>query len=181
VVEALHALRGVQFTVAIPLVAALGDLTRLHHPSALMHSLGLPPAESSRGERRRHGALTTSGNTPARRVLVAGAWASRYPAKVRRQVHLRLEKQPTVRQDLRWKAHVRFGQRSRQLIARGKHAQQVVGAMAREWGGCIGAMATHVRGTPSRVMIGHMQAVTGDSRHVDGKSRRPGVVDPSTA
>jgi transposase len=41
VVEALQALRGVQFTVAVTTVAALGDLTRFDTPRALMQLLGL--------------------------------------------------------------------------------------------------------------------------------------------
>jgi Transposase IS116/IS110/IS902 family len=39
VVEALQALRGVQFTVAVTLVAELGDLTRFDHPRELMKFL----------------------------------------------------------------------------------------------------------------------------------------------
>lgn len=53
VVEALQARRGVQCTVAVTPVAALGDLTRVEHPRQRMGSLGLTPAESSSGERRR--------------------------------------------------------------------------------------------------------------------------------
>ena len=52
VVEALQALRGVQFTVAVTTVAELGDLTRLTNPTQLMRDLGLTPAEYSRGPRR---------------------------------------------------------------------------------------------------------------------------------
>ena len=40
VVDALQALRGVQCTVAITMVAAIGDLTRFEHPSDLMKFLG---------------------------------------------------------------------------------------------------------------------------------------------
>jgi transposase len=43
VVEALQALRGVQFTVAVTLVAARGDLTRFDNPRQLMKYLGLLP------------------------------------------------------------------------------------------------------------------------------------------
>jgi transposase len=45
VVEALQALRGVQFTVAVTLVAEIGDRTRVDHPRALRKCLGLIPAE----------------------------------------------------------------------------------------------------------------------------------------
>ena len=47
VVEALQALRGVQFTVAVTMVADIGDLSRLDTPRALMKFLGLTPAEYS--------------------------------------------------------------------------------------------------------------------------------------
>jgi transposase len=44
VVEALQALRGVQCTVAVTTVAALGDLTRFEHPRQLRNDLGLTPS-----------------------------------------------------------------------------------------------------------------------------------------
>jgi transcription elongation GreA/GreB family factor len=44
--------------------------------------------------------MTKAGNTHARRVLVEGAWAYRYPAKVSRHLQLRLETQPKVIQDI---------------------------------------------------------------------------------
>jgi transposase len=58
VVEALEALHGVPFTVAVPLVVELGDLTRFENPRHVMKYLGLIPSEYSSGERRRQGALT---------------------------------------------------------------------------------------------------------------------------
>jgi transposase len=77
VVEAIQALRGVQFTTAVTLIAELGALTRFDNPRQLMSYLGLPPSEHTRGERRRQGAITKTGNAHARRVLVEGAWAYR--------------------------------------------------------------------------------------------------------
>jgi transposase len=154
VVDALQVLRGVQFTVAVTLVAELGDLTRFDHASQLMNYLGLTPSESSSGERRRQGAITKSGNTHARRVLVEGAWTYRYPAKVSRHLQLRLEKQPKALQDLSWKAQVRLCKRYRQLIARGKHANQVVVAVARELVGFIWAIAKQVDVKPEEMTTG---------------------------
>jgi transposase len=75
VVEALQALRGVQFTVAVTIVAELGDLTRFDNPRQLMSYLGLTPSEYSSGQRRCQGSITKTGNSHARRVLVEGAWA----------------------------------------------------------------------------------------------------------
>jgi transposase len=148
VVDALQALRGVQFTVAVTMVAELGDLTRFDHPRQLMKFLGLIPSEYSSAERRRQGSITKAGNTHARRALVEGAWAYRYPAKVSRHLQLRLETQPKIIQDISWKAQVRLCKRFRRLMARGKHANQVVVAIARELVGFMWAIAKQVAVTP---------------------------------
>jgi transposase len=141
VVEALQALRGVQFTVAVTMIAEIGDLTRFDTPRELMTFLGLIPSEYSSGERRQQGSITKAGNTHARRALVEGAWAYRDPAKVSRHLQLRLEKQPKIIQDISWKAHVRLCKRYRQLVARGKHANIVTVAIARELAGFMWAIA----------------------------------------
>jgi len=148
VVEALEGLRGVQFTVAVTIVAELGDLTRFENPRQVMKYLGLIPSEYSSGERRRQGSITKAGNTHARRALVEGAWAYRYPAKVSRHLQLRLELLPKPIQDISWKAQVRLCKRYRRLMARGKHANQVVVAIARELAGFMWAIAKQVSVTP---------------------------------
>ncbi len=144
VVEALQGLRGVQFTVAVTLVAELGDLTRFDNPRQLMSYLGLIPSEYSSGERRRQGGITKAGNTHARRALIEGAWAYRYPAKVSRHLQVRLEKLPKPLQDISWKAQVRLCKRDRKLSARGKHPNQVVVAIARELIAFMWAIAREV-------------------------------------
>ena len=144
VVQALQAMRGVQFTVAVTLMAELGDLSRFENPRHLMSSLGLTPSEYSNGERRRQGGITKAGNTFARRALIEGAWAYRYPAKVSRHLQLRLEQLPQAIQHISWKAQVRLCKRFRHLTARGKHANQVVVAIAREMAAFIWAIAREV-------------------------------------
>src|SRR6266700_263636 len=148
VVEALQALRGVQFTVAVTTVAELGDLTRFANPRQLMNYLGLTPSEYSRGARRQQGSITKTGNTHARRALVEGAWAYRYPAKVSRHLQLRLEKLPQAIQAISWKAQVRLCKRYRHLMAKGKNANQVVVAIARELSAFMWAIAKQVAGSP---------------------------------
>jgi transposase len=148
VVEALQGLRGVQCTVAVTTVAELGALTRVENPRHLMKYVGLIPSDYSSGERRRQGAITKAGNIHARRVLVEGAWAYRYPAKVSRPFQLRLEKLPKPIPDISWQAQVRLCKHYRRLIARGKHANQVVVAIARELVGFMGAIAKEVPVTP---------------------------------
>jgi transposase len=148
VVEALQALRGVQFIIAVTMVAEIGDLTRFDTPRELMKFLGLIPSEYSSGERRQQGSMTKAGNTHARRALVEGAWAYRYPAKVSRHLQLRLEKQPKIIQDISWKAQVRLCKRYRKLLARGKHANVVTVAIARELVGFMWAIAQEIPVTP---------------------------------
>jgi transposase len=144
VVEALQALRGVQLTVAVTMVAEIGDLSRFDTPRELMKFLGLTPSEYSSGARRQQGSITKAGNTHARRALVEGAWAYRYPAKVRRHLQLRLENQPQRIQDISWKAQVRLCTRYRRLVAKGNHANVVTVAIARELAGFMWAIAKEV-------------------------------------
>jgi len=66
VVEALQALRGVQWLVAITVVAELADLTRFDNPRQLAAFVGLIPSEHSTGGRRRLGGITKTGNGRAR-------------------------------------------------------------------------------------------------------------------
>jgi transposase len=95
-----------------------------------------------------YGSITTAGNTHARRALVEGAWAYRYPTNVSRHIQLRLEQPPKTIQDISWKAQVRLCKRYRRLIARGKHANQVVVAIARELSAFMWAIAKQIAVTP---------------------------------
>jgi transposase len=144
VVQAIQALRGIELTGAVILIAEVGDLTRFDTPRQLMSYLGLTPSEYSSGERRRQGGITKAGNGHARRALVEGAWAYRYPAKVSRHLQLRLEHQPVEIQAISWKAQVRLCKRYRHLLARGKHVNQVVVAIAREMAAFAWAIARTV-------------------------------------
>jgi transposase len=139
--EALQALRGVPCTVAVTMVAAIGDLTRVDTPRELMKFLGLIPSAYASGERRPQGSITTAGNTHARRALVEGAWASRSPAKGSRHLQRRLEQPPKRIQDISWKAQVKRCTRDRHLVARGQQVNVVTVAMARERVGFLWAIA----------------------------------------
>lgn len=132
VVQALQALRGVQWLVAITVVAELGDLTRFDSPRQLGAFVGLIPSEYSSGASRRQGGITKAGNGRARRALIEGAWAYRHPAKVSQHIQTRIDELPKPIQDLGWKAQVRLCKRFRRLVARGKHPNVAVTAIARE-------------------------------------------------
>jgi len=129
---ALLAFRGIQKTVAYTVVAEAGDLRRFSHPSRFMAWLGLVPGEHSSGPTRRQGPITRCGNRWARTLLVEAAWAYRYHPKVSRIIEQRAGHiDPRVR-NLAWKAQLRLTHRYRRLSARGKHANVVVTAVARE-------------------------------------------------
>jgi len=97
--------------------------------------------------------MTKTGHAHARRALIAGAWAYRDPANVRRHLQWRLDQRPKPLQDISWKAQVRRCTRSRHLMARGKHPHRVGVAIARDLSALMWAMAQQVpvtSSTPSR-------------------------------
>jgi transposase len=144
VVEAFQALRGVQWLIALTVVAELGDLTRFDNPRQLAAFVGLTPSEHTSGEKRRQGGITKTGNGRVRRVLIEGAWAYRYPAKISAHIQRRIDKLPKFAQDIGWKAQLRLCKRYRRLIARGKHANIVTTAIARELLAFMWAIAKEV-------------------------------------
>ncbi len=144
VVEGLQALRGVQWLVAITVVAELGDLTRFDTPRQLGAFVGLIPSEYSSGSSRRQGGITKAGNGRARRALIEAAWAYRHPAKVSAHIQTRIDRLPKTLQDIGWKAQVRLCKRFRRLTTRGKHPNVVVTAIARELIAFMWAIAKEV-------------------------------------
>ena len=144
VVQALQALRGVQWLVAITVVAELGDLTRFDNPRQLAAYVGLIPSEYSSGPTRRQGGITKAGNGRARRALIEAAWAYRHPVKVSEHIQRRIDQLPKQIQDLGWKAQVRLCKRFRRLTARGKHPNVAVTAIARELIAFMWAIAKEV-------------------------------------
>jgi len=100
---------------------------------------------------------------------------------VSRHLQLRLAQHPKAVQDIRWKAQGRLCTRYRKRIARGRHANQVVGAIAREWMGCMWAIANESPVTPSDQKTDHNQPVTQQGSGVRRQRRSPRVVSSSTA
>jgi transposase len=144
VVQAIQAMRGVSFIVASTVVAEMGDITRFDKPRQLMKYLGMTPSEHTSGPHRRLGSITKAGNAHVRRVLVEGAKAYRYPAKVSAHLQRRIETTPQVAQEISWKAQVRLCKRYRRLLARGLHANKVAVAIAREMAAFIWDIARQI-------------------------------------
>jgi len=134
---ALLAFRGIQKTVAYTVVAETASFTRFAHPSRYMAWLGFVPSEHSSGTSRRQGPITRSGNRWARTLLVEAAWAYRYTPKVSPIIEQRAQHIDPDLRALAWKAQLRLCHKYRRLIARGKHANVAVTAVARELAGFI--------------------------------------------
>jgi transposase len=133
----LQAMRGVQFTTAVGMLAELGDLSRFEHPRQLMAWLGVTPSEHSSGGKRRQGSITKTGNSYARKLLVEAAWSYRHPARVSPDIQRRHEGIPKAIIDRAWDAQLRLCRRYRRLTARGKNPNIATVAVARELAGFI--------------------------------------------
>jgi transposase len=76
---------GVHVTVAMGLLAAIGDIARFASPEKLVSYLGLNPSVRQSGNRAaQHGRITKHGRSHARGMLVEAAWAAaRAPGPLR--------------------------------------------------------------------------------------------------
>jgi transposase len=144
VVAALQTMRGMALVNAATLIAELGDLSRFANPRQLMAYLGLVPSEYSSGASIKRGGLTKAGNSATRRLLIEASWTYRFPARVSRELLLRQEGQSKPIREIAWKAQLRLCARYRKLAHRGKPANVVTAAIARELAGFIWAIARRV-------------------------------------
>jgi transposase len=141
VVERLVCLRGVSTLTAFALTVELGDWSRFR-PGSLGPFLGLTPSEHSSGERRRQGAITKTGNTNARRLLIEAAWHQRRPPRRSVTLERRRDGKPVAVQAQAERSARRLHGRWHALEARGKPRSIVVVAVARELAGHCWALAT---------------------------------------
>lgn len=137
VVEALVALRGIDTLAATVLLAELGDISRFASPKQLMAYLGLVPSEHSSGARRRQGAITLTGNSHARRMLVECAWSYRFPARQTMHLKRKAQRASAEARAIAWRAQKRLCGRYRQLSQAGKNIKLVCVAIARELVGFV--------------------------------------------
>jgi transposase len=140
-VDRLVCLRGVSTLTAFALTVELGDWRRFR-PQALGPFLGLTPSEDSSGERRRLGAITKTGNSHARRLLVEAAWHQRRPLRASPTLERRRRGQPAAVRARADHSARRLHQRWRTLEGRGKRRTIVAVAVARELAGHCWALAT---------------------------------------
>jgi transposase len=84
-VKRLMTIPGVDVTVALSIVAAVGDFARFRSPAKLVSYLGLNPrVRQSGGQPASHGRITKQGRAHARGMLVEAAWvAAKTPGPLR--------------------------------------------------------------------------------------------------
>jgi transposase len=145
IVQALHALRGVQLIAAMTLVAELQDFLRFESPRQLMSYVGLVPGEHSSGPKRRQGSITKAGNSAARRMLVEIAWHYQHDARVSPIIAKRQDGLPTTVTDIAWKAQLRLCAKYKRLVARRLIKTKAVVAIARELAGFVWAIGREVQ------------------------------------
>lgn len=145
VISALQSLRGVGLVTAATVVAEVGDLTRFTSPKQLMSYAGLVPSEYSSNNKRHQGAITKSGNSHVRRVVVESAWHYRKLPAIGYGLKKRQEGQSEEIKSISWKAQHRLNLKFRRLTGRGKLSQVAVVAVARELLGFMWAIAQQVK------------------------------------
>jgi transposase len=143
VVDSLVALRGIDKLAAMVLLAELGDISRFDSPKQLMAFLGLVPSEHTSGGRRRQGAITRTGNSHARRMLVESAWSYRFPARQTAHLKRKAKNASDEAKAIAWQAQKRLCGRYRTLLQAGKNTKQTTVAIARELVGFIWDIACH--------------------------------------
>lgn len=143
-VKKLVCLRGISTLGAVALLAEIGDFRRFDSPRELMSFIGLVPREFSSGASVRRGAITKTGNSLVRRILIEAAWHYRhrpiFGPRARRAVQ---GQGPEVVEYVK-KAQTRLFKRYTRLVSKGKKSQVAATAVARELCGFTWGLMTSV-------------------------------------
>ena len=131
----LRCLRGIDTLTAVGLCAEIGDFERFARAEQLMSYVGLVPSESSTGQQRRLGAITKTGSSHARRLLVEAAWHYRGRPAIGKALSDRQEHQPPAAIAIAWSAQRRLHRTWARLEARAKRRTIIAVAAARELAG----------------------------------------------
>jgi transposase len=127
----LRCFRGIDTVTALSLVAELHDVRRFTSAPQLMAYLGLVPSEHSSGGRRRQGAITRAGNRHVRRLLIETAWHYRHKPAVGVKLAKRRRGQPPAVIARADRAQQRLCRQYRRMVAKDKHHNTIVVAIAR--------------------------------------------------
>lgn len=145
----LRCFRGIDTTVAMIFAAELHGIDRFDSPRALAAYLGLVPTVYASGDGVARGKITKTGNGHIRRALVQACWQYRHRPGLGAKLRKRREGQPERVLMIAEEAERRLSGRYLRLKARGKHANKIVIAIARELVGFLWA-ALHKDCKPAR-------------------------------
>jgi transposase len=137
----LCCLRGISTLTGFALAVELGDWDRFTGASIGAY-LGLVPSEHSSGDSRRQGAITKTGNTHARRLLIEAAWHHKTQYKVGAALQARWNQATPA---ARARAHLgnqRLHHQWAKYAARRKKHTVANTAIARELAGWCWSLAT---------------------------------------
>ena len=140
IVDALQALRGVAKVTAVTLATEFGCFSRFEKAGQVMSYTGMVPSEHSSGPKTRRGAITKTGNSHLRRVLVESAWHYRHrPRLCKRQKDMQTSLPPKIA-TIAWAAQERLHRRYWALSSKSKPSAKIVTALARELAGFVWAI-----------------------------------------
>jgi transposase len=137
-VGVLRCFRGFDTVTATTIVLELHTFHRFISPRKLMAFVGLVPSEHTSGQRRRLGAITKTGNSHVRRLLIEAAWNYRHPPRVGTLAKRRKGQPPRVIA-LADRAMQRLYRRYVRMTLRGVPTQKATVAIARELVGFVWA------------------------------------------
>jgi transposase len=141
-VARLRAFRGIDTLTALALHLELGgDWQRFGSPRALFAWLGLTPTLEQSGQSKAQGSITKTGSAYARRLLVEAAWHYQRQPAIGATLRNRQAGQPAHVLAIAWRAQHRLHRLRHRLAARGKPANVVTVAVARELAGFLWAAA----------------------------------------
>lgn len=137
-VDALCCFRGIGLLTAMTIATELGDIRRFSSPTGLMAYAGLVPSERSSGQMQRRGAITKTGSSDLRRVLVESSWHYRHKSGANLILRRRRMGQDPRVVSIAVKAQHRLCKKFHKLAKR-KHPNTAVTAVARELCGFVWA------------------------------------------
>lgn len=144
-VEKLICFTGIDYLTAVSIVAEVGDFSRFSNAKAFSNYIGLCPGENSSGLRVRHTAITKTGNSRVRQLLIESAKSIKYgrlcSAKSKRLIQRQEGKSPLVIQyaDM---AIARIRHKMLSMERKGLHYNVITTAAARELSCFIWGMMT---------------------------------------
>ena len=140
VVRRLGCLRGISTLTGFGLAVEIGDWHRFTG-STIGAYVGLVPSESSSGQSRSQGAITKTGNTHVRRLLVEAAWHHRRRNTPGAEMRRRWELAPVAARLRGQEGNKRLNARWQRFDTRGKRVTVANVAIARELAGWCWSLA----------------------------------------